>query len=118
MRDTSRTPNIAVTIGGQLRVYYAYVTTAGPDFDGPTTMTLFPYQESDLAIGLLLELDRQGFNLKFTPDNHVRVRPFGRLTSMRACWSSGDVTGRHLTGSVGRAKRIGWSLGNYFRARC
>jgi hypothetical protein len=72
MREISPTPNITVTIRGQLRVYYAYVTTAGPDFDGPTTMTLFPYQESDLAIGLLLELG-QGFNLKFTPDNHVRV---------------------------------------------
>jgi len=41
MRHISPTPNIAVTIGGQLRVYYAYVTTAGPELDGPTTMTLY-----------------------------------------------------------------------------
>jgi hypothetical protein len=41
MREISPTPNITVTIGGQLRVYYAYVTTAGPELDGPTTMTLY-----------------------------------------------------------------------------
>ena len=40
MRAIRPTPNIAVMIGGQLRVYYAYVTTAGPELDRPTTMTL------------------------------------------------------------------------------
>ena len=41
MRHISPTPNIAVAIGGQQRVYYAYVTTAGPELDGPSTMTLY-----------------------------------------------------------------------------
>ena len=40
MRDFSPTPNIVVMIGGQVRVYYAYITTAGPELDGPSTMTL------------------------------------------------------------------------------
>jgi hypothetical protein len=41
MRDSSPPPSIAVTIRWHLRVYYAYVTTDGPELDGPTTMTLF-----------------------------------------------------------------------------
>ncbi len=49
MRDSSLTPNIAVTIGGQLRVYYAYVTTAGPELDGPSTMTLYASTLTDLS---------------------------------------------------------------------
>ena len=49
MRDISPTPNIAVTIGGQLRVYYAYVTTAGPELDGPTTMTLYASTLTELS---------------------------------------------------------------------
>src|ERR1700688_301852 len=49
MRDSSPTPNIAVTIGGQLRVYYAYVTTAGPDHDGPATMTLYASTLTELS---------------------------------------------------------------------
>jgi hypothetical protein len=34
MRHISAAPNIAVTIGGQLRIYYAYVTSADPALDG------------------------------------------------------------------------------------
>ena len=49
MRHISPTPNIAATIGGQLRVYYAYVTTAGPELDGPTTMTLYASTLTELA---------------------------------------------------------------------
>src|ERR1700693_5054432 len=49
MRDFSPTPNIAVTIGGQLRVYYAYVTTADPELDGPTTMTLYASTLTELS---------------------------------------------------------------------
>jgi hypothetical protein len=41
MRDISpTTPNIDVTIGGELRVYQAYVTDADPSLDGPSTITL------------------------------------------------------------------------------
>jgi hypothetical protein len=49
MRDISPTPNIAVTIGGQLRIYYAYVTTAGHELDGPSTMTLYASTLTDLS---------------------------------------------------------------------
>src|SRR5260370_15576143 len=49
MRDISPTPNITVTIGGQLRIYYAYVTTAGPELDGPSTMTLYASTLTDLS---------------------------------------------------------------------
>ena len=34
MQELSPMPSIAVTIGGQLRVYHAFVTTAGPELDG------------------------------------------------------------------------------------
>jgi len=54
VRNISLTPNIAAMIGGQARVYYAYVTTAGPELDGPSTMTLFA---STLAVLLGLAPD-------------------------------------------------------------
>ena len=34
MQELSPMPSIAVTIGGQLRVYHAFVTTARPKLDG------------------------------------------------------------------------------------
>jgi len=41
MRDfSSTTPNIDVVIGGELRVYQAYITDADPSLDGPSTITL------------------------------------------------------------------------------
>src|SRR5580698_4466268 len=49
MRHISPTPSIAVTIGGQLRVYYAYVTTAGAELDGPSTMTLYASTLTELS---------------------------------------------------------------------
>jgi hypothetical protein len=49
MREISPTPNIAVTIGGQLRVYYAYVTSADPALDGPSTVTLYTSSLTDLS---------------------------------------------------------------------
>ena len=49
MRAIAPTPDISVTIGGQLRVYYAYVTTAGPELDGPTTMTLYASTLTELS---------------------------------------------------------------------
>lgn len=49
MRTITPSPNIAVTIGGQLRVYYAYVTTARPTLDGPSTMTLHSATLTDLS---------------------------------------------------------------------
>jgi hypothetical protein len=49
MRAIAPTPNITVMIGGQLRVYYAYVTTAGPELDGPMTMTLYASTLTELS---------------------------------------------------------------------
>jgi hypothetical protein len=69
MRDSSPTPNIAVTIGGQLRVYYAYVTTAGPELDGPTTMTLYASTLTELA----------GFALDPIVHDRVRGQALARL---------------------------------------
>jgi hypothetical protein len=41
VRNISSTPNIVVMIGGHVRVYYAYITTAGLELDGPSTLTLY-----------------------------------------------------------------------------
>ena len=49
MRHLSITPSIAVTIGGQLRIYHAFVTTAGPELDGPSTLTLYASTFTDLS---------------------------------------------------------------------
>ena len=43
------TPSIAVTIGGQERVYHAFVTTAAPTLDGPSTMTLHASTLADVS---------------------------------------------------------------------
>ena len=47
--ELSPVPSIAVTIGGQLRVYHAFVTTADPELDGPSTLTLHASTFSDIA---------------------------------------------------------------------
>ena len=49
MPEFARTPSIAVTIGGQIRVYHAYVTTATPALDGPSTMTLHASTLADVS---------------------------------------------------------------------
>ena len=49
MPEITRTPSIAVTIGGQERVYHAFVTTAAPTLDGPSTMTLHASSLADVA---------------------------------------------------------------------
>jgi hypothetical protein len=50
MRDISPTPNIAMTIGGHLRIYYADVTTAGQELDDPSTMTLHASTRAEHSI--------------------------------------------------------------------
>jgi len=42
-------PSIAVAIGGQLRIYHAFVTTASPTLDGPSTLTLHASTFADIA---------------------------------------------------------------------
>jgi hypothetical protein len=49
MPEISPAPNIPVVIGGQLRVYLAYITTADPSIDGPSTLTLYASTLSDLS---------------------------------------------------------------------
>lgn len=49
MRTGSITPSISVDIGGQLRLYHAFVTTAPIALDGPSTMTLHTSTFSDVA---------------------------------------------------------------------
>lgn len=49
MPGGSTTPSITVDIGGQRRVYHAFVTTAPPALDGPATMTLHTATFADVA---------------------------------------------------------------------
>lgn len=49
MRDHSNRPSIAVTIGCQMRIYHAFVTTAPVRLDGPATMTLYASTFADVA---------------------------------------------------------------------
>jgi len=49
MQTLSSMPSIAVAIGGQLRIYHAFVTTASPSLDGPSTLTLHASTFSDIA---------------------------------------------------------------------
>ena len=49
MPEIAPTPSIAVTIGGQIRVYHAFVTTAAPALDGPSTVTLHASTLADVS---------------------------------------------------------------------
>jgi hypothetical protein len=49
MTQTSITPTIAVAIGRQTRFYHAFVTTAPPEADGPSTVTLYAATLVDVA---------------------------------------------------------------------
>lgn len=49
MPEVSPMPSIAVTIGGQIRIYHAFVTTASPAFDGPSTVTLHASTLADVS---------------------------------------------------------------------
>ena len=40
MNDRRYTPTIEITIGRELRLYHAYVTTAAPRLDAPATLTV------------------------------------------------------------------------------
>jgi hypothetical protein len=43
------TPTITVTIAGQIRIYHAFVTTASPAVDAPSTLTLYTSTLADVA---------------------------------------------------------------------
>ena len=49
MRTATTTPTISVDIGGQIRIYQAFVTTARPPLDGPSTLTLHTSNFADVA---------------------------------------------------------------------
>jgi hypothetical protein len=49
MRDFATTPSIDITIGRQTRLYHAFVTTAPPALDSPSTVTLYTSTLTDLA---------------------------------------------------------------------
>ena len=69
MQGFSPMPSIAVAIGGQLRVYHAFVTNAGPELDGPSTLTLYTSTFSDLA----------GFTADLIAHDTARSRAAARL---------------------------------------
>jgi len=43
------TPTSTVTIAGQIRIYHAFVTTAAPAIDAPSTLTLYTSTLADVA---------------------------------------------------------------------
>jgi hypothetical protein len=43
------TPTITVTIAGQIRIYHAFVTTAAPAVDAPSTLTLYTSTLADVS---------------------------------------------------------------------
>ena len=43
------TPTVTVTIAGQIRIYHAFVTTASPALDAPSTVTLYTSTLADVA---------------------------------------------------------------------
>jgi hypothetical protein len=49
MSDRSITPSIEVTIGGQTRLYHAFITTAPASLDAPSTLTLYAGPLSDVV---------------------------------------------------------------------
>jgi hypothetical protein len=60
---------IDVTIGGQTRIYHAFVTTAPATLDGPSTLTLYESTFSDIA----------GFAASAIPFDHTLGRTRARL---------------------------------------
>ena len=49
MSATAITPSIGVTIGQQMRLYHAFVTTAPAVLDAPSTMTLYVASLADVC---------------------------------------------------------------------
>ncbi|MGH9163259.1 MAG: hypothetical protein ACRD2X_25125 [Vicinamibacteraceae bacterium] len=49
MQASPLTPSIAVTIGRQTRLYYAFVTTAPAALDAPSTVTLYASTLADVS---------------------------------------------------------------------
>ena len=74
MHTTAITPHITVAIGQQVRLYHAYITTAPPALDAPSTMTLYESTATDLA----------GFAIDPDELDVFRSRMFARLVLIDA----------------------------------
>ena len=62
-------PAVDVTIGGQTRIYHAFITTAPATCDGPSTLTLYESSFADVA----------GFAADAIPFDHDLGRQTARL---------------------------------------
>lgn len=88
MRTGSITPSISVDIGGQLRLYHAFVTTAPFALDGPSTMTLHTSTFADVA----------GFAASPIPFQAEFGRKTARLVLIEAtelAWHRAQYRGHH-----------------------
>ena len=65
----ANSPAVDVTIGGQTRIYHAFITTAPVTFDGPSTLTLYESSFADVA----------GFAADPIPFDHDLARRTARL---------------------------------------
>lgn len=74
MRTSALTPHISVTIGGQVRLYHAYITTAPARLDAPSTVTLYESTATDLA----------GFAIDPDAIHRLRSRTSARLVLIDA----------------------------------
>jgi hypothetical protein len=69
MLSNSSTPNIEVRIGQQARQYHAFVTTAPPPLDAPSTVTLYAGPSREVV----------GFALDPIALEHARAATLSRL---------------------------------------
>jgi hypothetical protein len=65
----AHSPAVDVTIGGQTRIYHAFITTAPVAFGGPSTLTLYESSFADVA----------GFAADAIPFDHDLGRQTARL---------------------------------------
>lgn len=94
------TPTISVDIGGQLRIYHAYVTTARPAMDGPSTLTLYTSNFSDVA----------GFAATPIPFNHEFGRKIARIVLVDATeleWHRATYRSQHCLFAAVDAQLLG-----------
>lgn len=72
MTNRVTTPNIEVTIGGQTRLYHAFITTAPAALDAPATLTLYAGPLSDV-VGLASDPPPKGIAPATTPSRLVLI---------------------------------------------
>lgn len=87
MRPTSLTPHISVAIGGEMRLYHAYITTAPAAMDAPSTVTLYESTVADLS-GFAIDPDGFGARRASTSARLVLIDSI-ELAWQRARFSEG-----------------------------